>query len=663
MHYFFCWFLSLALAWFVAIAPVAAAEDQIHAYPPARGNLANDVLYYIEVDRFFDGEPENNVPTYDFPYEDGMSHHDLAYRDMNRFLSEHSYDPTHRYIGMYWGGDLEGVIQKLDYLQDLGVTKIVLSPIQDNTNGLLYAPGSWSYVFMEPDEDEAGLDPFYAHASSSYHGYWTKDWFEIDEHFRNPADGLLGERDRYRVFRRLLNAADKRGIGVILDLTLNHTSPFNYSSLHPSFYPQEIGFWFADNGAIYRHGEKVVTYWDPATGQLDPEGWFHPLNGIDFNRATPTEIENGTLPGGLPDLAQEKPEVADYLLDAVEFWLNFNKGQGAQIAGFRLDAVKHVNIHFWQQLEERVQAVRPDGDAILIGEYFSAGYNNRGSVDWYEKTNSYSLFNFGLGMPARRFFARQRGWDGRVEVLREMVLGRQGRYYNYPAPIRWLHRLFDPSETMEIPKHSLDVVSDEDALGWVTFGENHDEPRLLTQYPEMSLAAYDSLMKFTMVAPGVPMIMYGTETALAVPYHPKHKGLFGIGGDPFDRQMMIWPGAAGWKENLYQTTRSLAHLRQDYPEVLRYGKSSFIDPPRAKRNEDIFMVREPRNCEPGSPCPRVLYAYSTNGGNYSLDLAKAFDCDSFASYANVETNQALNLTDGLLALRLEPEESRVFLFP
>ena len=660
MRYLLCWLLSFVLAWTVAIAPVAAAEGQPLDYPPARGNLENDVLYYIVVDRFFDGEPENNVPLYDFPYRDGMDSHELAYQDMNRFLSEHSYDPTHRYIGMYWGGDLEGVIQKLDYLKDLGVTKIILSPIQDNTNGLLYAPGGSSYVFMEPDEDEAGIDQFYAHASSSFHGYWTKDWFEIDEHFRNPADRLLGERDRYKVFRRLLNAADERGIGIILDLTLNHTSPFNYSSLHPSFYPNEIGFWFADNGAIYRHGKKVVTYWDPATEQLDPEGWFHPLNGIDFNRATQAEIEVGTLPGGLPDLAQEKPEVADYLLDAVEFWLNFNQGQGAQIAGFRLDAVKHVNVGFWQKLEERVQAVRPD--VIMIGEYFSAGYRNRGSVEWYDQTKTYSFFNFNLSMPARRFFARQRGWDGRVEVLREMVLGRQGRYYNYPAPIRWLHRLFDPSETMEIPKHSLDTVSDEDALGWVTFVENHDEPRLLTQYPEMSPAAYDSLVKFIMTAPGVPMIMYGTETGLAVPYHPKHKGLFGIGGDPFNRQMMIWPGTTGWQDDLYETTRALTRLRQDYP-LLRYGTARFIDPPRAKRNEDMFMVREPRKCEPGDRCPRVLYAYSTHGGNYSLDVAKALDRDRFASYTNVETGQTLNLTDGLLALRLEPEESRVLLFP
>lgn len=658
MRYFCCWLLSLLLAIASVLAPPARAAEVLPDYPSARGNLENDILYYIVVDRFFDGEPENNVPLYAFPYEDGTDNRALAYQDVNRFLSEHSYDPTHRYIGMYWGGDLEGTIQKLDYLKDLGVTKIVLSPIQDNANGLLYAPGGSSYVYMEPDESEEGLDPFYAHASASFHGYWTKDWFEIDEHYRNPADQWSG--DRYQVFRRLLDAAAERDIGIILDLTLNHTSPFNYSSLHPSFYPDEIGFWFADNGAIFRHGKKVATYWDPATERLDPEGWFHPLKGIDFNRATQTEIENGTLPGGLPDLAQEKPKVAAYLLDAVEFWLEFNKGRGAQIAGFRLDAVKHVNVRFWQQLEERVRQVRPD--AILIGEYFSAGYSSPGSVDWYDQTNLYSLFNFGLSMPARRFFAGQRGWDGRAEVLREMVLGRQGRYYNYPAPVRWLHRLLDPAETLEIPKRSLDVVSDEDARGWVTFVENHDEPRLLTQYPSMSPAAYDSLVKFVMTAPGVPMIMYGTETSLAVPYHPKHRGLFGIGGDPFNRQMMIWPGGQGWNEALYQTTRALTRLRQDYP-LLRYGGARFLYPSGSTKDSDIFMVREPQACETGTPCPRVLYAYSTRGGTFSLDLDREFGSDRFATYAEVGPQREYALNDGLLALRLQPEEAKVLLFP
>lgn len=629
----------------------ATSDQGSRTTPSSRGNFGNDVLYYIVVDRFFDANPGNNIPDYAFPLAPDLEREQRAYNQANRLLLQHSYDPTHRYIGLYWGGDLEGVIQKLDYLKDLGATKLILSPIQDNANGLLYSPNAPSYVYLDATIDDAEIDDFYSHASSPFHGYWTKDWFEIDEHFRKPQDE---GGDRYGVFRRLLNEAGERGIGIILDLTLNHTSPFHYSRLYPDFYPDRIGYWYADNGAVYRHGKKVALYWDPPNSRLDPRGWFHPLMGIDFNRPTPEMIEKGTLPGGLPDLNQDVPAVENYLLDAVKFWLTFNEG-GYQIAGFRLDAVKHVNISFWQKLEDVVLSIRPS--AILLGEYFSAGYRNEGSVDWFNNTKAYTLFNFNLSMPARRFFARDRGWDGRTAILRETVLGRQGNYYNYSPLQKFVHWLFDPAETLEIPRRSLDLISDEDIKGWVNFVENHDEPRLLTAYPQMSEEAYASLVKFLFVSPGVPMVMYGVETGLAVPYHPRHEGLFGIGGDPFNRQMMIWPDSVGWNPRLYEVNRQMAHLRQNYP-VLRYGDKRFLFPKNSKRDEDIFMLREPLTCAAeSSDCARILYAYSTFGGEFLLSLEDG----NIHQLEDAETNIAAGVIDGLIPIRLRPEESKVLI--
>lgn len=660
----FLFIFSIPLAWAADqvsdYGVVSRLDDQtslenpdVRSNPASRGNLGNDVLYYIVVDRFFDANADNNVPDYAFPVGEDVDRKVRAYNDMNRLLLRHGYDPTHRYIGMYWGGDLEGVIQKLDYLKDLGVTKIVLSPIQDNANGVLYSPSAYGYLHLEKDDGQEA-DPLYSHASSSFHGYWTKDWFEIDEHFRSPQDET---GDRYRVFRQLLDEAGERGIGIIMDLTLNHTSPFHYSSLHPVFYPDQIGFWFADNGAIYRHGELVATYWDPANETLDPKGWFHPLRPINFDRPSQEMVENGTLPGGLPDLNQEVPEVANYLLDAVKFWLNFNE-EGHQIAGFRLDAVKHVNVKFWQTLENEVLAIRPS--AVLIGEYFSAGYRDLGSMELYQKTKGYTLFNFDLSMNARRFFARVRNWDGRIAVLRDLILGKQGHYYSQNPLQRFVHQLFDPAETLEVPPNILDVVADADAKGWVNFVENHDEPRLLTEHPQMSEQAYASLMKFIFVSPGVPMLMYGVESGLAVPYHLEHAGLFGIGGDPFNRQMMIWPGDRPWNDRLYDLTRQLTHLRQNYP-VLRYGDSHFLYPRGSKPDKDMFFIREPLSCDAEAEgCTRVLYAYSTGGGEFLVSLDGLAGTRSIHQVENVETGFKAGVFDGLIPVRLEPEESKVF---
>ncbi|NJK27449.1 MAG: hypothetical protein HC925_01185 [Coleofasciculaceae cyanobacterium SM2_3_26] len=156
--------------------------------------------------------------------------------------------------------------------------------------------------------------------------------------------------------------------------------------------------------------------------------------------------------------------------------------------------------------------------------------------------------------------------------------------------------------------------------GWVTFVENHDEPRLLTEFPNISETAYASLIQFIFVSPGVPMLAYGTETGLALPYHPNHSGLFGMGGEPFNRMMMIWPGDPGWNPNLFETVRRMAHLRQDKP-VLRYGDTRYLYPRNSNPKDDLFMLRESKTCDVSSvDCDRVLYAYSTFGGEYLISL-------------------------------------------
>ena len=90
------------------------------------GNFGNDILYYVMVDRFFDGDSKNNKPRIN-KQEPPQSTKSI---ELEQTLSDFTYDPTKRYFGMYFGGDLQGVIDKLGYLHQLGVTHLVLSPIQ-----------------------------------------------------------------------------------------------------------------------------------------------------------------------------------------------------------------------------------------------------------------------------------------------------------------------------------------------------------------------------------------------------------------------------------------------------------------------------------------------------------------------------------------------------
>ncbi len=636
-------FFILLLALTLLGNPALAVEEPISV----PGNLKNDVLYYIVVDRFFDGETENNIPNFaftDVPEESKQQH---LYNEMNKLLLRHTYDPTHSYMAMYWGGDLKGIVEKLDYLQDLGVTKIILSPIQDNANGIFYHPDIKNYLHRSKEDEVKEENIFYSRVSSAYHGYWTKDWYEIDEHFRQP------EGDRYGIFRQLLDEAGKRGIGVILDITMNQTSPG-----HISTEPPEIGAggflfgesWFADNGNIYRHGELVATHWDPKTGERDPDGWFHPPQIIwDFGNASKELLEEGQISGGMPDINQDALQVEQYFLDCARFWLTLNEG-GYQLAGFRLDAVKHVNERFWRKFEQTVLDINPD--AVLIGEFFSGGYRYPPSIQFLQETEHITQFDFNLSEAARRFFAQDRGWDGRAFILRELTLGRKGTHYHENSIQRLGHKILNPADTLEIPRSSLELVTDEEAKGWVTFVENHDQPRVRTFYPQMSDEAYESLIKFQFTARGVPLVMYGEETGLAVPYYPEHEGLFGIGGDPFNRPMMISSESPGWKPTTYETTKKMAHLRREYP-VLRYGETRFVYPKSSSRSEDLFMLREPSSCDSGDDCASILYAYSTHGGDFPLRLP------ALKGYEEVETGDRGTI-DGSLFIHLEPEQARVF---
>jgi glycosidase len=595
------------------------------------GNMGNEVLYYILVDRFSDGEKGNDIPDFAFPDDLTMTPEQRRHNRIARSLLPMTYDPSQRYMGLYWGGDLQGVIDKLDYLHDLGVTKLILSPIMKNAVGYIDAPKNFFLHRSTGHED--GEDSPYARLVTSYHGYWTKDWFRIDPHFRNLSDE---REDKFKVLRTLLNEAAKRGIGIILDITLNHTSP--------------PGGTFLDKGGLY-DGTDVIASFDPKLDKLSKKEWFNRYRAIDFSNPSKKEIQEGTLGGGMPDLNQDSPEVERYIQRVLIFWLEFNRAEGgAGISGFRVDAIKHNNIAVWKKVESCVLSRNPS--AILLGEYFGGGYLNGDSIDFIAQTKFFSQYDFSLSEAARRFFAGDRQWDGRAYVLRELVLGPKA-----PSP-GFIRRLLNPGGILEISNESKEKVSSGTSSHWAAFVENHDLPRLRSAYPEMDDLAYANLLKFLFVIPRVPLLNYGTEIGLAVPHDPREQGLFGIGGDPFNRPMMIFPGDPGWNDRLYRVTKSMIAFRKEHP-MLRYGASTFLEPRGSRRAEDLFLLRSPATGDIAEAQTRILYAYSTRGGTFALDPSKfqsktGRDVESGEVFAP-DASRCVNIT-------LEPGGSRVIVF-
>jgi alpha-amylase len=205
-------------------------------------------------------------------------------------------------------GDLQGLIEKLDYLQELGVTGIWLMPIME---------------------------------AYSYHGYDATDYYSVERDYGTNED-----------FRRLVEEAHSRGIRVIIDLVLNHTS-----DQHP---------WFIDaktRGSEYRDW-YVWSDSDPGNpGPWGEQAW-HPLGD---------QYYYGVFWGGMPDLNYNNPAVTEEMLKVTRYWL---EEMGAD--GYRLDAIPYLiekgpflqnteETHEWlSNFHRTVRDAKPD--AFTVGE-------------------------------------------------------------------------------------------------------------------------------------------------------------------------------------------------------------------------------------------------------------------------------------------------------
>jgi neopullulanase len=295
-----------------------------------QGFSPDDVLYLIMIDRFADGERDNNDPA----------------------QSRGLYDRAHKF--RYHGGDLQGIINRLPYLKDLGVTAIWLTPWYDNVN--------------HPDE----IEKKEGGTTTGFHGYGAIDFYGVDEHF-----GTLSK------LRELVDEAHKVGIKVIQDQVANHTGPY-----HPWVEDSPTPTWY--NGTRERHLKNVFQTWvlhDPRPeSQIKREtmeGWF-----LDF----------------LPDLNQSDEEVKRYLIQNTLWWIGITG-----LDGIREDTWQYVPNEFWRDWTAAIKREYPsfrvvgevkDGDVVHVS-FFQGGRVRFDGID----SGLDTLLDFPLFYSIRHAFA------------------------------------------------------------------------------------------------------------------------------------------------------------------------------------------------------------------------------------------------------------------
>jgi alpha-amylase len=463
--------LAAALAW-LSLAPPAPAQAPDEraaaglAHESLRAPLTRERFYFVMPDRFANGDTAND--------QGGLT----GPREVTGF------DPTRK--GWYHGGDLKGMISRLDYVKGLGTTAIWLTPSFKN-------------------KPVQGLGTPYP--SAGYHGYWITDFTQIDPHLGTNQD-----------LRDLIAGAHARGMKVFFDIITNHTADvidyregkYDYVSKAAFPYRDAAGNVFDDRD--YAGKDTFPT--------LDPDVSFpyHPfvhageenvkqpewLNDVTLyhNRGNSTfSGENSTYGdfAGLDDLFTENVKVVRGMEEIYDTWI-----RGYGVDGFRIDTMKHVNLEFWQQFLPHTLAT---AHAIGKRDFFAFG-------EVADQVSNPFLSRFTTA--------------GRSQAVLDFPFQQQAREFAASHPTDQLRALFDQDDWF--------TDADSNAYQLPTFLGNHDMGHIgmflrddNAGAPESELLARDVLAHALLyTSRGNPVVYFGDE-----------QGFTGAGNDQAARQDMF----------------------------------------------------------------------------------------------------------------------------
>lgn len=507
----------------------------------------DEVIYQILVDRFEDGDPNNN------------------------------WNVDYRKEAAYHGGDWQGIIDRLDYIEALGVTALWISPVVRNV------------------ESDAGF--------ASYHGYWTQSFVDVNLHFGDLAK-----------LQQLVRACHARGIKVVLDIVTNHVGQLFYYDINRNGQPDIVFFGGGGQGSGSRNqdvpsGLRRASEWDPEYDSRGVQGftslgengpapivwvedpaltrvppspaefhnpaWYnrrgrvtvweddtdcanlrcgncggdqicHPATGActscyDYRREQ--EI-NGDFPGGLKDLATHRPDVQQALIRVFQYWI-----QVADFDGFRIDTLKHQEHEFFDVFAPAIRRFAAslgkqnffmfgeafDGNDALLGEYT----HGQGVDSVFYFSAKYQIFDdvFGRGAPpskVKALYDQRSAPDAR---------GRP-RYNDQPKEN-------GPTDAEGNGLNSQQLL--------VHFMDNHDVPRWLYDFPDVRKLR--NALVFLLTTDGIPCLYYGTEQD------------FRGGPDPSNREDM-WHSGFRTDGETFRHTQKLIRLRKQHAP-LRRGSLEF----------------------------------------------------------------------------------------
>lgn len=468
-------------------APVNADASQ--EFVPQWAKKA--VWYQIFPERFRNGDPSNDPTVADIAGADPAEPPKAwkihpwgsdwyALQDYEKANGQ-SHIATHLLRRRY-GGDLQGVIDKLDYLSELGINAIYLNPIFDSPSLHKYDSASYHHVDPNFGPDPEGDRALMAKENPIDPSTWV--WTKADE-----------------LVLSLIEQAHKKGIRVIFDGVFNHMG-INSFAFQDVMKNQQV--------SPYKDWFTITSFDDPEAGtQFDYEGWFGVKSLPEFK-----EDENGLVDG---------PK--EYVFAATQRWMN-PKGKGTQygVDGWRLDVAYCIAHGFWKDWRKLVKSINPD--AYLTAEIVDSPDKVKPFLQGDEFDGE---MNYNFAFTAAEFLFNPKGmailpteFDQKLAELRTL----------YPEGVAYVvQNLFGSHDSNRIGSH-IKNRGIENFRNWGTYfntsqavnNRNYDVSK--PGKNDIELQKLFVLLQMTYV--GAPMVYYGDEV-----------GMWGS-NDPDSRKPMLW---------------------------------------------------------------------------------------------------------------------------
>lgn len=342
-------------------------------------------------------------------------------------------------------GDLPGLIEKLDYLENLGIDVIWLSP-----------------MYPSPNDDN---------------GYDISDY-----------KGIMSEFGTMNDFDQLLSSIHQRGMKLLLDLVVNHTS-----DEHP---------WFIESKSSKTNAKRDWYIWaDPKPDGSEPNNWESIFNGStwEFDEST-KQYYFHLFSKKQPDLNWENPDVRQAVFEMMNWW--FEKG----IDGFRVDAITHIKKNF-----EAGDLPVPDGKKFAPA--FDVDMNQPGIQEWLQEMKDKSLSRYDIMTVGEA--------NGVTPNDAEEWVGEENGKFNMIFQFEHLG-LWSTGDTKFDVKSYKQVLNrwqkQLENVGWnALFIENHDQPRRVSTWGDDKNYWYESATSHAtayFLQQGTPFIYQGQEIGM-----------------------------------------------------------------------------------------------------------------------------------------------------